>query len=62
MTTSKYGKGANGNGGVFRPLLRKVTSIGSNNEDESELESSIDIGRIERIQKGHSTLRFELAR
>jgi len=62
VTTSKYGKGVNGNGGVFRPLLRKVTSIGSNNEDESELESSIDIGRIERIQKGHSTLRFELAR
>lgn len=44
-----------------RPLLRKVTSIGSNDE-EPDHETKIDIGSIDRLQSGQTTLRFELAK
>lgn len=46
---------------VPRPFLKKVTSIGSN-EDETDCQSSIDVGSIDRLQKGQTTMRFELAR
>ena len=46
---------------VRRPLLKKVTSIGSN-DDEGDHENMIDIGSLDRLQRGQNTLRFELAR
>ena len=61
VTTSQI-KNKKGGNGVFRPILRKVTSIGSNNDDEYDYERAIDVGSIIRIQKGQNTLRFELAR
>ena len=35
---------------VRRPLLRKVTSIGS--DDDDNYERSIDVGSLDRIEKG----------
>mmetsp|Transcript_7664 Transcript_7664/g.9766 ORF Transcript_7664/g.9766 Transcript_7664/m.9766 type:complete len:874 (+) Transcript_7664:346-2967(+) len=64
ITSNKFKAGKVGKNimsSIRRPLLLKVTSIGSN-DDESEYEGSIDIGSIERIQRGQNTLRFELAR
>lgn len=62
ITTSKLKKNTKvGKMEVPRPFLKKVTSIGSN-DDESDCQSSIDVGSIDRLQKGQTTLRFELAR
>lgn len=62
ITTSKLKKNSKvGIMEVPRPFLKKVTSIGSN-DDDSDFQSSIDVGSIDRLQKGQTTLRFELAR
>ena len=48
---------------IIKPVLRKVTSCGSPSsyfDDDSD--KRIDIGSIERIQRGQSTFKFELAR
>lgn len=57
----KAGKVGKNMTSVRRPLLRKVTSIGSNDDEKSD-ERAIDVGSLDRVQKGQSTLKFELAR
>jgi len=59
ITTSKIKN--NGRNSVLLPMLRRVTSIRSH-DDEYEYERAIDVGSIIRIQKGQNTLKFELAR
>lgn len=45
------------------PLMKRVTSIGSNNtEEEYEYERAIEISTIDRIQIDQHTYRFENAR
>jgi phosphatidylinositol phospholipase C delta len=61
ITATKFKNGKVGKTEVRRPLLRKVTSIGSN-DDEADHENIIDIGSLDRLQGGQNTLRFELAR
>jgi len=46
-----------GRTGPLRPILKRVAT-----DDELEYEHTIDVGSITRIQRGHNTLRFELAR
>ena len=55
-------RGGGGGGGVLRPILKKVTSIGSNTDDDGINEKMIDIGSIDRIQRGQDTMGFEMAR
>ena len=57
----KAGKVGKNMTSVRRPLLRKVTSIGSNDDEKSDVRA-IDVGSLDRVQKGQSTLKFELAR
>lgn len=45
---------------LVKPLLRKVSSI-SNHDDADGDQRAIDIGSIDRIQRGQNTLKFELA-
>lgn len=60
VTSSKV---KNGTSSVFRPLLMKVKSIGSESGDDVDnSERAVDIGSIDRIQRGQNTLKFELAR
>jgi len=61
ITTTQI-KNDKGSNGVFRPIIRRVASIGSSHGDEHEYERTIDVGSIVRIQKGQHTLRFELCR
>jgi len=52
-------------GGVLRATLLKVTSIGSydhNGDEKVDAERAIDMGSIDRVQKGQTTLKFEVAR
>jgi hypothetical protein len=60
----KHGKdnGSTGKGSISKPLMKRVTSIGSNQDDDSEHERSVDIGAIDRIQRDQHTFRFENAR
>lgn len=60
----KNGKdnGSTGKGSISKPLMKRVTSIGSNQDDDSENERSVDIGAIDRIQRDQHTFRFENAR
>jgi len=61
VTTNKFKSGKVGNlSSIRRPLLRKVTSIGSTDEESDE--RSVDIGSLDRVQRGQNTYRFELAR
>jgi hypothetical protein len=63
VTTTKFKSGKVGNlTSIRRPLLRKVTSIGSHQGDDDIEERMIDIGSLDRVQEGQNTLRFELAR
>ena len=47
---------------LIKPILRKVTSYGSSSYLDDDSNKCIDIGSIERIQRGQSTFKFELAR
>ena len=57
----------NSPGGLIKPMLLKVASVGSVSTDggadgERGQERSIDIGSIDRVQKGQTTLKFEQAK
>jgi hypothetical protein len=60
----KHGKdnSSTGKGSISKPLMKRVTSIGSNQDDDAENERSVDIGAIDRIQRDQHTFRFENAR
>jgi len=60
ITTTQI-RNNNGKHGILHLFLHRVASIGRHNDDEYEYERAIDIGSITRIQKGQSTLKFELA-
>jgi phosphatidylinositol phospholipase C delta len=52
---------------LLKPMLKKVASVGSVSMDggadgERGQERSIDVGSIDRVQKGQTTLKFEQAR
>eukprot|EP00554_Chaetoceros_debilis_P015381 CAMPEP_0194111410 /NCGR_PEP_ID=MMETSP0150-20130528/10413_1 /TAXON_ID=122233 /ORGANISM="Chaetoceros debilis, Strain MM31A-1" /LENGTH=867 /DNA_ID=CAMNT_0038800829 /DNA_START=238 /DNA_END=2838 /DNA_ORIENTATION=+ len=66
ITESKFKNGKVGIIPLRKPLLGglRVTSIGSNNSEVDEMiyERALDVGGISRIQRGQSTLKFELAK
>eukprot|EP00978_Attheya_sp_CCMP212_P006524 scaffold15048_cov55-Attheya_sp.AAC.2 len=62
LTSSKVKSSSSSS--LMRPILKKVTSIGSSSSasEEQDAERAIDIGSIDRIQRGQNTHKFEMAR
>jgi hypothetical protein len=47
---------------ILRPILRKISSGGGTLDDDADDNFTIDIPSIYRVQRGQTTIKFELAR